>query len=133
MFDLDSISVPENARDDFRTDSKELFLRISSRYCDSLVGQRWSVPIQSWSDAWVWAVCEIAFCRMVFGKRGYNPSGKTEQTLSDRYKEAKEWVQSARDYEVTPDPRLVMAEPMQVATVFSDPQRGWSSFTSRRR
>lgn len=128
--DLDEISVPENSVHDFRKTAKERWLRIASRRFDSHLGQRFRVPLSAYSDAVVWAVCEMAFAGLV-GKRGHDPEAKTEKTVKEREEEAKQWIQMAQDYEVTPDPRLVLTEPAPVAQMRSDLPRGWSGFSAR--
>lgn len=132
LADIKQISLPSNASSDFETSTLERHLKIASRLGDSIVGQRWSVPLKNWSDAWVWAICEIAFTGAMM-KRGFNPNGVAEATNTARRKEALEWIKSARDYEVTPDPLLVLAEPAHVAQVVSNQPRGWSGFSRNRR
>lgn len=124
---LDAISIGNNTRHDFSTADKALFLRIASRLLDSHIGQRWRVPLRTWSDAWVWAVCEVAH-NMLFAKRGHDPAAPTERTVTGRGKVALDWVKMAQDYEVTIDPRLVLTEPGHVGRMFSDQPRGWSGY-----
>lgn len=125
--DLVDICIPDNTRFDFNTAVCERWLRIASRFADSHVGQRFKTPLKLFSDAWVWAVCEIAFSG-IMGKRGHDPEAKTERTVEDRRRVAVEWILQAKDYEITPDPRLVLTEPFHVGQMYSDQDRGWSSF-----
>lgn len=128
--DLIDISIPDNAVHDFRTSSMERWLKIASRQADSYIGQRFTVPLQQFSDSWVWLVCELAYFGMV-GKRGHDPEAKTESTVDKRLDIAMTWLKSARDYDITPDPALVLTERRPVATMTSDVRRGWD-FDSHR-
>lgn len=128
--DLREISVAENSAHDFATHRMERFLRVATSRVNSRWGQRWRVPLQKWSEAVVWAVCEIAFAGLV-GNRGYRPDGSSEKTVGEREGEAWEWVRAAQNYEVTPDPVLVLAEPARVAAMRSDTPRGWTEYSRR--
>lgn len=128
--DLDDISLPENAKHDFSTRSMTRWLSIASRQADSYIGQRFPVPLQQYSDNWIWLVCELAYFGLV-NKRGHDPEAKTEKVDDTRVAMAISWLKSARDYEITPDPRLINTEPRRIATMTSDVSRGWD-FDSRR-
>jgi len=120
--DLINLSLPDNSKHDFKQASMEQWLRVASSIANSYLGQRFEVPLKAWSEAWVWAVCEIAFSGMV-NKRGFNPSGTSESTLDTRHKAALDWIKAARDNEITPDPRLVGEEHTVVALMQSDRPR----------
>lgn len=124
--DCKEISIPDNSKFDFQTRSLERHLRIASRWADSLIGQRFSVPLKYWSDAWVWAVCEVAYCNHTLSKRGVLADSEEGKILLGRKAAAEEWVRAARDYEITPDPRLDAVDEIKVPTYYSDPPRGWT-------
>ena len=105
--DLIDLSIPDNAKHDFKAGAMEKWLRVASSIANSYIGQRFQTPLQAWSEAWVWAVCEIAFAGMV-NKRGYNPEGTSESTFGARHDAAMTWIKEARDNEITPDPRLIL-------------------------
>lgn len=128
--DLNEISIAENSAHDFRTRAKERWLRIATSRVNTHWGQRWVVPLRKWSEAVVWAVCEIAYAGLV-GKRGYKPDGTSEKTIGEREDDAWAWVKAGQNYEVTPDPVLILAEPARVATMHSDIPRGWSGYSRR--
>ncbi len=123
--DLDEISIPENAGHDFGLTSKVRHLRIAFGRVNSILGQRFNVPLQRWSETVVWAQCEIAFAGLM-AKRGHDPEAKTESTVGKRLKAALDWLNEAKEYEVTPDPLLQAAEPDQVGIFQSDTPRGWN-------
>lgn len=128
--DCKEISIPDNAGYDFSTRSLDRHLRIASRWADSLLGQRFAVPLKYWSDALVWAVCEVAYCNHTLAKRGVLADTEEGKILLARKATAEEWVRAARDYEITPDPRLDAVDEVKVPTYYSDVPRGW---TERRR
>lgn len=122
--DFALISLPENTQYDYSRESIERWLRVASRQADSYVGQRFRTPLQLYSEAWVWLVCELAYFG-VATRRGYNPDGHAGEDARGRREMALAWLQAARDYEVTPDQRLATTEPFHVAEMYSLPQRGW--------
>lgn len=128
--DLQDISLAENSSHDFSTRSMEKWLRIATSRMNSRWVQRWELPLKKWSEAVVWACSEIAFAGLV-GKRGYKPDGSSEKTVGEREDDAWDWVKAAQNYEVTPDPILILAEPAKVATMHSDVPRGWSAYSRR--
>ncbi len=123
--DLEDISIPDNAAHDFSLTAKVRHLRIAFARVNSILGQRFNVPLQRWSEAVVWAQCEIAFGGLM-AKRGHDPEAKTERTVGSRVQAALNWLEQAKEYEVTPDPVLQAAEPDQVGIFQSDTPRGWN-------
>lgn len=123
--DIDDLSIPQNARGDYELKWKWDFLRVATSRVNSVLGQRWTVPLQVWSPTLVWATCEIAYALMVRGKRGVKPGSDEWRVLKDRYEDAVQLIASAQDYEITLDPRLVCAEPEPIAVAYSDRPRGW--------
>ena len=124
--DMTEISVPDGVAFDVLQRSAERHLRIASRYVDSIVGQRWRVPLNTWTDALVWAVCEIAFVRLMLGKRGFSADGQQEKLYLTRLEAAEKWISSARSYEITIDPLLSATDEQPVPMFYSDPPRRWN-------
>jgi phage gp36-like protein len=123
--DLDDLVVAENVQHDFTTRSKEKWLRVAARIADSYVGQRFKTPLSMWSDAWIWANCEIAIHGLMH-KRGDDPDKPSNKSTEMDKLAAVQWIMAARDYEITPDQRLALTEPAKVATMKSYRPRGWN-------
>jgi phage gp36-like protein len=124
--DMLDFSVPDGVAFDVMQRSADRHLRAASRYVDSIVGQRWAVPLATWTDALVWAVCEIAFVRLVLGKRGFSPDGQQEKLYLSRLEAAEKWIREARNYEITIDPLLSVGDTIQTPMFYSDPPRRWN-------
>lgn len=124
--DMLDISVPDGVAFDIAQRSAERHLRIASRYVDSIVGQRWKVPLSTWTDALVWAVTEIAVVNLMLGKRGFSPDGQQERLYQARKDAAEKWIREARNYEVTIDPLLSEGDSVQLPMYYSDPPRRWN-------
>lgn len=124
--DIMDLSIPDNARGDFKTSVIERNLRTASARANTVLGQRFKTPLAYYSETVVWAVCEIAYGQLV-ARRGHDPEAKTEKTIAERVEAAWSWLEAARDYEVTPDATTVQVQQeSSPAVMVSDPPRGWS-------
>lgn len=122
--DLEDFSIPENASHDYSTRAKVKCLKAAFGIVNGELGQRFETPLKRWSETVVWAQCEIAYS-MLANKRGHDPEAKTEKTVAKRRQDALDWLNSAKEYQITPDPVLQQMEPDQVGIMKSDLPRGW--------
>jgi hypothetical protein len=125
IIDFDEISIAENSRGDFSESSKLMALGVAFGLVNGWLGQRWELPLKYWSKSIVWAQCEVAYSIVLPNKRGYKAGGDEDKLMEMRLKRVDKWLKDARDYDITPDPRLMLTEPALPATVTGDRPRGW--------
>ena len=63
--DVLRVNMPEDAKEDFAIETIEQWLRIAKNDVDTYLGQRFELPLKSWSEMVVWAQGELAVCGML--------------------------------------------------------------------
>lgn len=124
--DVFNISIGEDQQFDYSATTITTWLSIGAAQVNEYLGQRFDVPLTIWSDTVCWANSELTFLGAT-RKRGIN----SEALLADfqaREAAVRNWLKSARDHELTPDPRLSTQDlPKQALQYFAQPSRGWDA------
>ncbi len=102
--DVLRVNMPEDAKEDFAIETIEQWLRIAKNDVDTYLGQRFELPLKSWSEMVVWAQGELAVCGML-GQRGVRSTDETLR-LRIRRNTARAFLKKSRDRQITPDPTL---------------------------
>lgn len=102
--DVLRVNMPEDAKEDFAIETIEQWLRIAKNDVDMHLGQRFKLPLRSWSEMVVWAQGEIAVLGML-GQRGVRSTDEALR-LRIRQRRVMAFLKKARDRQVTPDPTL---------------------------
>lgn len=125
VWDLIEISLPEDSRHEWDAGEMRRWLTIGAGRINEHLGNRgWPVPLTQWSETVVWANTEIAYVGL-YRKRGGNTEGDW-QNFRDREQAVLSWCKSARDREITPDPRPSEADlGAQAFKYVGDRARGW--------
>lgn len=125
--DVMRVNMPEDAKEDFATETIEQWLRIAKNDVDTYLGQRFELPLRSWSEMVVWAQGELAVCGML-GQRGVR---STDETLRLRIRKntARAFLRKARDRQITPDKSLSDARLGTMAPRYRGrgADRGWDT------
>lgn len=102
-------------------------LDAASALADSYLASRYTLPLISWGDDLIRAVCVIAAWDILAGTRGFDPEALGDQAVRMRYEDIIKWLEAIAAGDVTPSGIVdssTAASPM-VAAAWSDTERGW--------
>lgn len=133
LSDLVTLSLPQDTAHDYRTNVLISWLIVGASRINEVLGQRFEVPLRTWSQTVVWANCELA----VIGatrQRGINTEADAFN-INAREGAVKSWLEAARDHEITPDQRLSNNDRSRaLCYIAPDPYgRGWDAIGRGRR
>lgn len=106
--DLFSISIPVDDAYSYQQGAIDHWLGVGAAKINEWLGQRFNLPLQSWSQSVVWANCELAYLGLTL-QRGTNTEADS-QAWKLRDAKVSEWMRLARDHEITPGQRLIAQE-----------------------
>jgi phage gp36-like protein len=106
--DLFTFSIAVDDAQSYAPPVVEQWLRLGANKINEWLGQRFTLPLSSFSLSIVWANCELAYIGLA-KIRGFNTDSDV-QALTAREKAVNEWMRLTRDHEITPDKSLVIAE-----------------------
>jgi len=100
----------------------------ASRYADSIISTRYSVPLEAWPESLSLAVCKIAAYEYL-GTHGYSPLA-ADEIVRERYTDAVSWLKmvgSAKAHLLGVSPKTASPTSGGNASVESEAERGWDS------
>ena len=106
--DLFTFSIAVDDAQSYAVPVVEQWLRLGANKINEWLGQRFTLPLASFSLSIVWANCELAYIGLA-KIRGFNTDSDV-QALMAREKAVNEWMRLTRDHEITPDKALAIAE-----------------------
>jgi len=106
--DLFTFSIAVDDAQSYAIPVVNQWLKLGANKINEWLGQRFTLPLASFSLSIVWANCELAYIGLA-KIRGFNTDSDV-QALTAREKAVNEWMRLTRDHEITPDKSLVIAE-----------------------
>jgi phage gp36-like protein len=103
-------------------------LEAASRYADSKMRARYSLPLLAWDSSVTMHVCRIAAYNILV-TRGYNPEAGADVAITQRYEQSLEWFDGVERQRTHPN--VTETANPQYATdlpqVISGTSRGWQT------
>jgi phage gp36-like protein len=105
-------------------------LEAASRYADSKMRARYSLPLLAWDTTITMHVCRIAAYNILV-TRGYNPEAGADVAITQRHQEALEFFDGVERQRTHPNVTQTAnpSQPVDLPQVITGVSRGWQSPT----
>lgn len=134
---LYTYGAPEKSFGQLTDDQKNNELEASSRYVDTFLRGRYSLPLIAWGVEITEATCKVAAYNLM-NVRGYNPASGADANLQLRYQETVNWLRLIQKQQAHPDvtpqpdntpnynqPTVISSSVVDLATGATATNRGW--------